>query len=368
MLTLPTAVFVAGVAAAIAVPWLAGMPPLSLAPVLGTRNFAAPVVVFLALEIGHRGEDPAGPRRRALVFVAVWAAAAVVTSMVAGLQVWTGIDPLHVLELRPSAKQAIVPGAPGRYAALGFFSWYTRVVYALAPVAALAGGLAVLAPLRRRTRLLLGLAACAAAAGVLLTGARAAWAALAVEAVVLAVLAGRRRSRYALAGVLAALLIAGAAYAPIRGRLVRALSLETNADRASVWRICAAVVRDHPLTGVGYGAMPTRSNPYYERMAPWSLVRDRCHDVFYSALAEGGPLFATAMLAWWLLLARAFLGLRREGDALGRAAATAVLAGLAALFVIALVHDSVLGHRGTPRDRALLGAGVVLARSRPAAG
>lgn len=362
-ITLPTAVLVAGFAAAVAVPWLAGMPPIRPAHVLDVRNFAAPLVVFLALQAGDPGEDPAAPRRRALAFVAVWAAAAVVTALVAIIQARTGLDPLHALGLRKAAEQATVPGAPGRYAAIGFFSWYTRLVYALTPIAALAGGM-VLAPLSRRNRALFGLAACAAGIAVFLTGARAAWAALAVAALALAVLAGRRLARNALLAALAALVVAGAAYAPVRGRLARALSFETNADRASVWRICAEVVRDHPLTGVGYGALPKRSDPYYERMAPWSIVRDRCHDVFYTAWAEGGPLFAAAVVAWWALLARAFLRLRREGDALGRASATGVIAGLAALFVIALVHDLFWATEALLAIGALLGAGAVLGRPR----
>ncbi|GEJ56366.1 O-antigen ligase family protein [Anaeromyxobacter diazotrophicus] len=364
----PVLILCGGAIAAIVVPWLAGFPPLHALDLVFWRAFAAPLAVVLALEAGPDGEDPAAPRRRALTFLALWAAAALLPAAVAWVQVRTGFDPNHALGLRRVARRVPAPDAPGRFAAIGFFMWYTRLSYAMLVVAAFSGAFALLAPVGRRLRLLFAVAALAACSAVVLGGSRAAWGALSVVAVAVALLAGRRVARVAVPLAVVVSLVAGAASPGLRARLVRlATSEDANGDRAMTWRVCRELVREHPWTGTGFNALGVRIDPYFERFAPVGQTRDRCHDVLFSAWAEGGPLFALAVAAWWFLLFRAFLRLRREADPLGRAAAAAVLAGLTGLFVLSLVHDLIWASEAAFAIGGLVGAGYVLARPRAGA-
>jgi O-antigen ligase len=346
---------------------LAGSPPVDARDLFFWKALATPVVVLLALEAGDPGEDAEAPRRRAVALVLVWTVAALVPASVAWAQYRTGFDLLHALGFRAAPKAARALWAPGRYAAIGFFSWYPRFAHAMTMVAALAGALAALAPLRARTRVLLAAGALTTAFAVVLTMSRSAWAGLAVAAVIVAGLAQRRTARLAVPLALAAAVAAGASFPSLRARLERALSSESNGDRAVVWRVCAAVVADHPLAGVGFGALPGRARAYYDRMAPDYPVRAWCHDAFFSAWAEGGPILTAAVIGWWVLLARAFLRWRREGDALGRAAAAGALAALAALLVNALVHDVFWSSEPVYAVGFLIGAAAVLARPREVA-
>jgi hypothetical protein len=368
VVTAPVLVLCAGAIVAVVIPWLAGFPPLRAADVVFWRGFAAPLGVVLALETGHEGEDPEAPRRRALAFLALWAAAALVPAAIAWIQVRTGFDPNYALGLRRAPYRAPAPGAPGGFAAIGFFSWYTRLSYAMLVVVAFAGALALWAPIGRRLRVLFGASAVAAGAAVVLGGSRAAWGALTAIGLVFALLAGRRVARVAVPLALVMSLAAGVASPGLRLRLARLASSEdANGDRAMTWRVCRELVREHALTGVGFNALGPRINPYFERFAPEGKTRDRCHNLLYSAWAEGGPLFALAVATWWLLLFRGFLRLRRRADALGRAATAGVLAGLAALFVMSLMHDILWASEAAFGIGGLVGAGAVLARPRAAA-
>ncbi|WP_242344532.1 O-antigen ligase family protein [Anaeromyxobacter terrae] len=361
----PVALVVGAAVASIALAWGVGLPPASVNAALFWRGLVAPLVVAFSLEATLDGDDAAAPRRRALALVLLWSAAAIVPALVAWAQVRTGFDPLHALGLRDVPRRAPAPGDPTHFAAIGFFSWYPRFAHAMTPVAALSLALALFAPLRLRTRVFLGAAGVAAAAAVVLTTSRSAWAGLAVGALTLALLAGRRLARVAVPIAVACSIVAALASPVLRNRLASAFEANVNQDRATIWRVCGAVVRDHPLTGVGFGALPDRSYAYYERFAPAWKMRAWCHDTFFTAWAEGGPLLAFAFVAWWILLARAFLGFRRTGDALGRAASLGVLAALAALFVNALVHDLFWATEPVYALGLLLGAGVVIARPRP---
>jgi hypothetical protein len=279
------------------------------------------------------------PRSLALTALAVWAAAALVPSAIAWAQYWTGFDPLHALGLRAHPVSATVPIYPGRYAAVGFFRWYQRLAHDLLPPLCVAAAVALHGGLRSRwLRLLLGGSALAAAVAVVLTLSRAAWVTLALAAFVMAMSGARARRRWALllvlVGCLAMLLHPG-----VRVRLAHLVTPDATGDRARIWGVCRAVVADRPLTGVGFGNLPRRSVPYWERLAPDYPLRAWCHDSFFSAWAEGGPLLFAALVAFWALLARAFLRWRRDGDELGRAAALGALAALAAMSVNSLAHD-----------------------------
>lgn len=370
-LTAPVLILAGAAAASVVIAALASGRSLRVDDLLSVRGLAVPLVVLLAIEVGDPGEDPAAPRRRALGLVLAWGAAALVPAAIAWAQHRSGFDLLVALGLRSTPVRAPIytqlgpAGVPtGSYAAVGLFSWYTRLAQALTPLVALSLALAALAPLRRRTRAVLALAAAAGTWAVVLTTSRSAWAGLALAAALVGVVASRAR-RIALPLAAATALAVGCALPALRGRLERAFSQDTNADRAAIWTVCAEVIRDHPVAGVGFGALPRVGRPYFQRMPPEYPIHAWCHDSLLSAWAEGGPLLAGALVVWAGLLVRAFLRWRRRGDPLGRAAATGALAALAALGVNALVHDVLWVTEPLYAIGFLIGVAAVLARARP---
>ena len=334
------------------------------------RSILSPLVVLSAIE-ASRGppgrEDAAAPRRLALAALATWAAAALLPSAVAWLQYWTGLDPLHALGLRAQPVRGVVPAYPDSFAAVGFVRWYQRLAHNLTPPLCVAGAVAAYGGVRGRLRVLLAVATVAGATAVVLTLSRAAWVTLLVAALVVALSVGRSR-RWALAAV-AAGAAAMALHPGVRARVRHLTVPGDNDDRKNIWRVCRAVIDDHPLTGVGWGNLPRRSLPYYDRLAPWHPLRAWCHNSFLSAWAEGGPLLCGALLAFWALLLRACWRWQRAGaDALGRAAAAGGLAALVAMLMNSLAHDILYASEAMYGLGFALGVTAALARLPGASG
>lgn len=335
-----TLLLCAAAALSVVVAGLTGSPPPSARSAFHWRALAAPIVVLFVLRVHDTpGAGPSVARARALRLVVIWATAALLPSIVAWIQVRNGFDPFYALGLRDAPRFARSPVSPDAFVPIGFFKWYTRLAHALTPVALVAGALALCARVPRSLRFLLGVSSLASGAAVVLTQSRSAWAGLAVGGVIVAAWSNRRTARIAVPVAIAAALAVAAASPGLRARLSTAMTPAANSDRATIWRVCGAMIEDRPLTGFGWGALPARSVPYYERIAPDYPLRAWCHDVFLTAWAEGGPLLLLAVLAWIALLARFFLRALRAGDDLARAASAGGLATLAALVVNGLVHD-----------------------------
>jgi O-antigen ligase len=362
---LPVLVFAGAAAFSVLLAWATGSPPATADNAIHFRLVLVPLIALAAIEVGPPGEPPERARARALKLAALWIAVALVPSILGWIQVRTGLDAMHALGLRQVPRRAPAPWAPGRYAAMGFFTWYARFAHAMTPVAALAAALALFAPLSRRARVAVGLAAAIVASAVVLTGSRSAWAGLALGALVLALLAGRRARRIAVPAAVAAAVMAVLLSPGLRTRLVRLGEPDATGDREVIWRVCSAMIADRPFTGVGFGSLAVRSFEWYERLAPDFPMRAWCHQSFVTAWGEGGPLLALALVAWFGLLARAFLRLHRQGDALGRAASAGALAALAALLVNALVHDVFWSTEPMLAHGFLFAVAVALARNAP---
>lgn len=349
-------------AASVPVAWAAaGIAPATLFGATLWKTFPAPLVVSAALGTALPGEPGSGARRRAIAAVTAWAVACAAAGAIGVLQPWTGLDALHAIGLHAVPELSLAPATwPGHFRASGFFSGYVILPLALVPPLGLVIGLAALAPLPRWRRALFAAAGALGTGAVLLTLARTPWGSLCAIAAVLAVSAGWRRA----APLLAAAALAGGLALAVPG--VRARLEETDGNgRGSIWRVCGDVVRDHPWTGVGLGNFPSVSGPYFARRDPTFPVRTACHDAALSALVEGGPLLLLAGLAYWSLLARAFLRARKQRDPFGRAAAGASLAALAGAAANTLFHDPFhVTHAGLAMGFAV-GAGWVLARPRP---
>jgi O-antigen ligase len=359
-LDLPALLLAGAAAASVGLAALAGLRPVGWHEATLWRSVLAPLVVLWAAEAAGVG-DPAATRRWALAALSTWAAAAVIPGLLAWPQHLTGFDLLHALGIRDRRVSAPAPFLPGRFAAVGLFTWYQRLAHNLAPPLLVAGAVALLAPLSGRRRALLGGAALLAAMAVVLTTSRAAWLGLALGGA-LVLLAGGRRARRVLPLLAAAGLALALAAPSVRARVAAIGLPDFTADRQKIWSVCAAVIRDHPLTGVGFGAFPRRSLPYWERMAPDWTLRAWCHDAFLSAWAEGGPLLCAALVAWLALLAREALRWRRAGG-LGGAAGAGAVAAVAGFAVAALFHDVLHASEGMYGLGFALGVAAALARA-----
>lgn len=300
------------------------------------RTFLSPLVIASVL-----GLRPETMRREALRLLGIWAGFALLPGLLAWVQFAWGTDFLHALGLRREPIRPTIPLYRDRYAATGFFTWYIRLAHNLSGPLCLLAGVALYGGLERRRRVVAFVATGVVAAAVFLTFTRTAWFGLAFAALVLAAFGGRRhllRAGVVLA-VLAGLLLA---FQPgFRNRVMSTLSGARNQDRVGIWQTCAEVVKDHPLTGIGYGNMPVVGQPYFDRVSPRTKPQFRawCHNTFFTAYVEGGVFYLGAALLLWLWMGFAFLRRARATDALGRAACAGGLAALGALGVNALAHD-----------------------------
>ena len=194
-------------------------------------------------------------------------------------------------------------------------------------IATLPLGLAAWAEWPRRARITIGAAACVLAAGlmaVFLAAARtrSAWAALAVEILVVAALAFRDRWRQARPRLLVALVVAlaVAAVVPAMRARVRGLWLPgpvafgENAapftsvhHRQAIWLNTVAMVAERPLHGVGLGNHKVHYPAYARRVAVDEVMSadaqlDHVHNDLLQLAAETGVI-GVALAAWLLLRA-----------------------------------------------------------------
>jgi len=328
------------------------------------KTLLSPLVIVSAL-----GLDPARARRDALRLLGVWAVAAMVPAILAWPQYYTGFDLLHALGLRKEAVHTTVQLYRERYNALGLFSAHTRLAHALlAPVCVLAAVAPVAAKGARRTLAPIVLAAIAAA--IVLTFARSAWYGLVAAGAVLSLFAGGKR---AVAGF-AALAVAGALlvslHPGVRTRFASSFDPSRNQDRKGIWQVCADVAKEHPWTGVGFGNLPVAAREKFDGNAiigkMGEKTKRRCHNAFFTSLAEGGPLLFAASIFLIAGPAWSFLRLRRRTDRLGAAACAGALAMLAAMFVNSLVHDPLYASEaGFAFGFALAAAALVAATPTP---
>jgi len=298
------------------------------------RTLLAPLIAVSVI-----GLDPARARDETLRLFAVWAVAALAPSLVSWIQQGRPFDPLFEAGLRKKAIIAPAPKYPGHYAAIGFFTWYQRLAHNLTPPLLVLAGVACYGGLARRRRAL-ALAVCAVvASAVFFTFARSAWFGLAAAGVVFGGFAGRRLAPLLLGAGAAAAIAVVLLHPGVRGRITTSADAGTNQDRIGIWRTCEAVAKDHPIVGVGFGNLPKVISPYFDRVAPRTVIRAWCHNSFLTAYVEGGALLLLALASFFALLARGFWKARARGDALARGASIGALAALVAMGVNAMAHD-----------------------------
>jgi O-antigen ligase len=321
--TLPVLLLLAGLAGAAISAFSPGR-TLSREVLFGTVPF------LLALPLGT--SLPFARRRR--VMTAIFAGSGAVTGLLVLLAAARIYSPIQVKGYSNRAGLGALVGNAG----------YAGIVLALAAVS-----LAPLAAGRGRAKFLAIAAAALALAGMVATQSLSAIAVAAVGIGSFAFLAGGRRSRTALAGILVLVLAGAVAYRPVRRRATDFVKAARHGEwnaastaRAAPWLAAAEMIRSHPLLGVGAGRF--RSEYVPARLAAEARTRRRlvlagmptnsfaqAHNDYLDVVASIGiPAGACLILAYALLLGAAWRRARGDPEIAGTASILA--AGAVAAF------------------------------------
>lgn len=172
---------------------------------------------------------------------------------------------------------------------------------------------------------------------VVLTFSRGAWLGLAAALILVLVIRGHWRWLWAsVAGM--ALAVAGLW---ATGGADRIASVITNAQRLNVWQSAAAMIRDHPVAGVG---LDNFLYQYRERyILPGALSEPNIshpHNIALDFWLRAGVLGLAAMVWLQVNFWRRGLRIARAGDPLAAVLALALLAGMADFLVHGLIDNA----------------------------
>lgn len=194
----------------------------------------------------------------------------------------------------------------------------------------------------RRTRAVAAACAVLGATALVASGARAAWAGVAIAVVVTVALRRRDLSRRVVAG-LAAALVLGVLVAVVTGVGARVPELVTDErggmrGRLDEWRVAARVVADHPVVGVGPEgyriAFAEGVDARYEARHGRHPLPDRAHAALLDVAATTGIPGALAYAVLLALVARSLVRAIRHGAAVVGGVAAGVLAYFAQSLVL----------------------------------
>ena len=154
--------------------------------------------------------------------------------------------------------------------------------------------------------------------GVGLAGSRGAWLAVGAALVVAGVLGPTVRRVVMVAAVSVAVGIGALTLRPdVRGPLPGVADADLEAitsGRDAIWRNAASIVREHPVRGVGAGAVPAAYEPHRRALeasgGPTSKPRRDAHSVYLEVAASLGLGGLLLLLAGFVAAARAAPGLR----------------------------------------------------------
>jgi O-antigen ligase len=324
--------------------------PPSLAFATLWRAAAGYFIVFEGVRQLEEDDVP-----RVLAFAALGLALAAVVGLV---QYRTGVDLVHALHLRQEPTFVEAPGVPGRYGAMGFFTSRLSFGHNACVVLSLLGGALSQGALPRRLRAPVAVALGLGFVAVLLTFDRAGWLSLLAAALVLIALAPR--ARRLLLPLLAVAVLMAALTPGVRARFQSSFDAHANGDRVFIWQRAREIIRDHPLTGIGFANYPRVCPAYYDRVDRSFPMRTWAHNSELDLLAELGPLGLLALL--WVILAAARALLRSRS----KLAAGALAAGVA-LLVIAQAHDVFYDTKVMYALWLSLSLGTAAPRARPSA-
>ncbi|WP_141592607.1 O-antigen ligase WaaL [Myxococcus sp. AB056] len=220
-----------------------------------------------------------------------------------------------------------------RYAAGGFFSH--RLRFAHGAIAALGPALSVLGSAdQARRRILAGAVVMGMLISIYNAFARAALGAallVSVVALLLLVQGSARKMGLALLFALVAVVSMSPAW---RTRLEKALGNIYGGEREHAMAVGWSLVREYPLTGVGFGNHKPAALATQDETGITDLLATDSHNLWLTVWAETGLVGLLLMLAMHALLGRALIRRYREGSI----AATGALLSWVGFHILALVH------------------------------
>jgi O-antigen ligase len=222
------------------------------------------------------------------------------------VQHYTGIDWYRSLLGRPTEVHQRVAGASG-YAVIGFFGNYLTFAHTMVFPLAWASAAAL------RASLLGTVASFLLVLAIVFSTARGVWLALLTMAVALGIVRRDRRTLVALAAIALAAGI-GFALAPDLRALARNMFSQggDNRGRVAIYEANLAIIRAHPVLGLGFGRYKAAARPFYDAH-PKADRRSHAHNNYLQVAAEAGLVglaafalvFAVALRKGWTALARA---------------------------------------------------------------
>ncbi|WP_275900319.1 O-antigen ligase family protein [Pyxidicoccus trucidator] len=220
-----------------------------------------------------------------------------------------------------------------RFAAGGFF--FHRLRYAHGAIAALGPALAVLggSDLARR-RALAGVVVLGMLVSIYNAFARAALGAALIVSVVALLLLVRGRARQVGIALLTVVVLAVAMSPAWRARLGKALGNIYGGERQLAMSVGWELVRENPLTGVGFGNHRPAAMATADRTGINDFLATDSHNLWLTAWAETGLVGLLLLACMHALLARALIRRHRAGSL----AATGALLSWVGFHVLALVH------------------------------
>jgi putative inorganic carbon (HCO3(-)) transporter len=234
------------------------------------------------------------------------------------VQYFTGIDLYRAAMGRRRLVEPLELEA-GRFVVIGFFPNSLTYGHSLiVPFSWVVAGTAAEGGTWVLPRAVTAALAALMAVALVLSTARGAWVAGVVVVVAACMLANARRRFILAAGATVLVAALFTMSVSLRARARSIVDPGVNAGRLAIYAANLAIVRDHPLLGVGFGNYHRSARSYYEQH-PRADRRSHAHNSFLQVAAESGILglgafcylFGAVLMRGWHLLRR--LGDSRAG-------------------------------------------------------
>ena len=162
-------------------------------------------------------------------------------------------------------------------------------------------GLAPGIPARRRTVLAVGWVAMVLA--LVFSATRGVWLAFIVVLLATALVRGGRAALAAGAALAVVVALLAGVDAGVRARARSAFDLPANLGRTQIWRANVDMARERPLLGWGYGNYKRVRQPFYDRY-PDADTKAHAHNNFLQMLVDGGLVTLAAFAALFVVIIR----------------------------------------------------------------
>ncbi|GAC1396381.1 MAG: O-antigen ligase [Pyrinomonadaceae bacterium] len=111
---------------------------------------------------------------------------------------------------------------------------------------------------------------------------------------------------------------------------------ENSTGRLSIWRWTAKLIKDHPISGVGFGAYNTAITKYHTASGEYAI--GEAHNDYLELMASGGIVAVVLVALWFVMLSKDAARAWRSRDAFRHAACVGAMAGILSVMVHSMVE------------------------------